>query len=80
MLPNGNERVVPEVTDISSDSQLLSFAAAGQLALLLRRFPGFSQGRIAYAAGLGGNPRSAGPALTTAIRQGPTDPAIRKAG
>ena len=78
MLPNGNERVVPEVTDISSDSQLLSFAAAGQLALLLRRFPGFSQGRIAYAAGLGGNPRSAGPALTTAIRQGPTDRQLEK--
>src|SRR5260370_1221028 len=34
MLPTGNERVSPDVTDISSDSQLLSFAAAGQTGVL----------------------------------------------
>ena len=51
MLPTGNERVSPDVTDISSDGQLLSFAAAGQVARLQRRLPDVSQGRIAYAAG-----------------------------
>ncbi len=73
MLPTGSKRVSPEVTDISSDGQLLSFAAAGQLARLQRRSPDFSQGKIAYAAGLGSSVRSAGPVLTTAIREGLTD-------
>ena len=78
MLPNGNDRVVPEVTDISSVAQLLSFAAAGQLALLQRRLIDVSQGRIAYAAGLGSNVRNAGPVLTTAIKKGLTDRQLEK--
>jgi hypothetical protein len=78
MLPNGNERVSPEVADISSDSQLLSFAAAGQLARLQRRLPDVSQGKIAYAASLGSSVRSAGPVLTTAIKKGLTDRQLEK--
>src|SRR5580700_4347492 len=78
MLPTGNERVSPDVTDISSDGQLLSFAAAGQLARLQRRLPDISQGRIAYAAGLGSSVRSAGPVLTTAIKKGLTDRQLEK--
>jgi hypothetical protein len=78
MLPNGSERVSPEVTDISSDRQLLSFAAAGQLARLQRRFPDVSQGKIAYAAGLGGSPRTAGPVLTTGVKKGLTERQLEK--
>jgi hypothetical protein len=78
MLPNGSERVSPEVTDISSDRQLLSFAAAGQLARLQRRFPDVSQGKIAYAAGLGGSARTAGPVLTTGIKKGLTERQLEK--
>src|ERR1700733_1784091 len=72
-MPPRPERVSPQVTDISSVNQLLSYATAGQLAQLLRERPDVSQAKVAYAAGLGGNPRNAGAALTTAVRDGPTD-------
>lgn len=77
-MPNGKERVSPEVTDISSVEQLLSYATAGQLAHLRKHRPDISQARIAYAAGLGNNPKNAGPALTTAVREGPTDRLLEK--
>lgn len=72
-MPPRVERVSPQVTDISSVNQLLSYATAGQLAQLLRDRPETSQAKVAYAARLGGNIRNAGAALTTAIREGPTD-------
>lgn len=65
-------RVAPHVTDIGSSHQLLSYAIAGQLALLNQHLPGVTQGRVAYGAGLGATPLSAGPALTTALTAGPT--------
>jgi hypothetical protein len=65
-------RVAPQVTDIGSSDQLLSYAIAGQLALLSHHLPDVAQGRVAYGAGLGATPASAGPALTTALRDGPT--------
>ena len=66
-----DSRVTPEVTDISSADQLLSYATAGQLAQLQRQQPYLSQNKIAYGARLGGRPQTAGPVLTTAIREGP---------
>jgi hypothetical protein len=74
----GSEHVCPAVTDISSDDQLLGFAAAGQLAQLQRHLSNTSQGRIAHAAGLGSNARNAGAVLTKAISQGPTDGQLEK--
>jgi hypothetical protein len=72
-MPPRSERVSPQVTDISSVNQLLSYATAGQLAQLLRERPDVSLAKLAYAAGLGGSPRFAGAALTAAVRDGPTD-------
>lgn len=77
-MPTGRERVSTDVSDISSVSQLLSYATAGQLAQLQRRWPRISQAMIAHVAGLGGNPRYAGAALSTAIRVGPTDGQLEK--
>lgn len=65
-------RVAPQVTDIGSSHQLLSYAIAGQLARVNQHLPAVAQGRIAYGAGLGATPSSAGPALTTALKDGPT--------
>jgi hypothetical protein len=65
-----NERIRQDVTDISSADQLLRFAVAGQLDRLLRR--GYTQGQIAQGAGFGDNARNAGPALSRALRKGPT--------
>jgi hypothetical protein len=45
---------------------------AGQLALVSHHLPGVTQGRVAYGAGLGATPRTAGPALTAALKNGPT--------
>lgn len=74
----GRSRVTPEVADISSDRQLLSFAAAGQVARLLRVRTDLSGGKIAQGAGFGANPASAGPRLTAAIREGPTIQELEK--
>lgn len=68
---NERVRVTPLVTDISSSKQLLSYATVGQLAVLQQDLPGISQGKIAQGAGLGANPRTAGPALTNALKDGP---------
>src|SRR5215813_5697076 len=78
MMQPGKDRVCPEVRDISSVTQLLSYATIGQLAQLQKHLPGISQGRIAYAASLGGNSRYAGATLTTAIRKGLTDRQLEK--
>lgn len=72
-MPPRPDRVCPQVTDITSVNQLLSYATAGQLAQLLRDRPDVSQARVAYAAGLGGKPQYAGAALSAALRDGPTD-------
>jgi len=69
-MPNG--RISPQITDISSARELLCYATTGQLALLKKHVPGISQGRIALAAGFGTSTTSAGPALTTALKNGPT--------
>ena len=47
--------------------QLLRYATAGQLEPLLKG--GITQGKIAQGAGLGGNPRNAGPVLPRALRK-----------
>jgi hypothetical protein len=65
-----NERIPQDVTDISSSNQLLRYALAGQLELL--HIQGLTQGKIAQGAGFGDNSRNAGPALSRALRDGPT--------
>ena len=65
-----NDRIRQDVTDISSPNQLLRYAMAGQLELLLGR--GFKQGSIAQGAGFGTSSRNAGPALSRALKTGPT--------
>jgi hypothetical protein len=77
-MPVKQERVSPDVTDISSAAQLLSYATAGQVAQLQRLQPDLSQAKIAFGAGLGANPRYAGSILTNAIRKGPTDGQLGK--
>jgi hypothetical protein len=72
-MPPRPDRICPQVADITSVNQLLSYATAGQLAQLLRDRPDVSQAKVAYAAGLGGKPHNAGAALSAALRDGPTD-------
>jgi hypothetical protein len=60
-----------DVTDITKPAQLLRYATAGQLALLQRQ-QGLTQGKLAQGAGLGTTVKNAGPALTVALRSGPT--------
>ena len=57
-----------DVDDISSNDELLRYAAAGRLHSLLGQ--GLSQERIAVGAGLGALPRNAGPVLATALKKG----------
>jgi hypothetical protein len=64
-----NDRIRQDVADISSADQLLRYALAGQLEPLLRR--GLTQGSIALGADLGSESRSAGSALSRALRNGP---------
>jgi hypothetical protein len=63
-------RIGQDVTDISAASQLISFAAAGQLAQLQRQIPDLSQAKIAKGAGLGSNARTAGAVLSRALNVG----------
>jgi len=67
----GGGRIPQDVTDVSSPDQLLRYALAGQLerALALR---GLTQGVIGRAAGLGATSRTAGPAMSMALRRGPS--------
>jgi hypothetical protein len=67
--PGRKERIRQDVADISSADELLRFALAGQLEWLRRR--GYNQGMVAQGAGFGTSSRSAGPALTKALREGP---------
>jgi hypothetical protein len=72
-MPDGSdrtERISQDVTDISSSSQLLRYATAGQLEHLQTQHRAFSQGKIAHGAGLGSNSRNAGAALSTALKKG----------
>jgi hypothetical protein len=69
------DRIRQDVTDISSAGQLLRYAAAGQLEPLIRR--GITQGKIAQGAGLGANPRIAGPVLAVALKKGPSAKQLR---
>jgi hypothetical protein len=64
------DRVPQDITDISSADQLLRYATAGRLERLIQR--GYTQGKIARGAGFGKNDRNAGPALSRALRRGPT--------
>jgi hypothetical protein len=57
-----------DVTEIDSADQLVRYAAAGQLQSVMDQ--GYTQERIAFGAGLGAAPRSAGPVLATALRTG----------
>ena len=66
---NRDDRVKQDIPDITSASQLLCYAAAGQLELLYRK-RGITQGTVARAAGLGQSAATPGPALTTALRNG----------
>jgi hypothetical protein len=70
--------VSQDVTDISSASQLLRYALAGQLEQLLKRRSDLSQARIAEAAHLGGTARSAAAVLSHALRNGPTADQLHK--
>ena len=63
-----DNRIHQDVTDISSASQLLRYAAAGQLETLLRR--GFTQGEIAQGADLGRGRSNANSALSAGLRNG----------
>jgi hypothetical protein len=67
--------ILQEVTDVSSASQLLRYALAGQLELLKRQ--GFSQAKIAEAA-LGGSKSNAATALSHALGTGPTPEQLHK--
>ena len=71
-MTNGQRRVSPLVTDISSPSQLLRYATAGQLAQVHQHLPGISQAKIALGAGLGASAKTAAPALSAALRNGLT--------
>jgi hypothetical protein len=64
----GYRYIRQDVSDISSADQLVRYAVAGQLAQLLRRRSDLSDSKIAYGAGLGGNPRHAGSVLSKALR------------
>jgi hypothetical protein len=62
--------ILQDVTDISSDDQLLRYAAAGQLARLLRRHIFLTQEAVAQGAGFGESKRYAGQQLSRALRNG----------
>lgn len=63
------DRIRQDVTDVSSADELLRYALAGQLERL--RLRGYNQGKIAQGAGFGTSAKSAGPALTKALKEGP---------
>jgi hypothetical protein len=65
-MPPRRNQVSQEVTDISAASQLLRYAAAGQLEVLCSR-RGLTHGAVAQGAGFGTTVTSAGPALTKAL-------------
>jgi hypothetical protein len=69
-MPPGHERILQDVSDISSADQLIRYAAAGQLERLISKRPDaeVSQARIALAAGLGNSATNAAAALSTGLR------------
>jgi hypothetical protein len=68
-MPAGRDRISHDVADITSSAQLLRYAAAGQLEQLRRQRPDLTQGDIGKGAGFGANQRSAGSALSAALRR-----------
>ncbi len=66
---NREDRIQQDVSDVRSDSELLRYAAAGQLELLYRKM-GITQGKIAQAASLGKSRATWAPALATGLRNG----------
>jgi hypothetical protein len=68
-MPAGRDRIAHDVADITSSAQLLRYAAAGQLEQLRRQRTDLTQGDFAKGAGFGGNQRSAGSALSAALRR-----------
>lgn len=68
--PEHIARVPQEVADISKPTQLISYAASGQLEQVTT--PGLSLRKIAHAAGLGGTAPAAASELTKALRSGPS--------
>jgi hypothetical protein len=69
-MPPGIVRISQDVTDISSVSQLLGYATAGQIQQLLRQRRALTQGKIAQGAGFGSTSRHAGAALSAGLRRG----------
>ena len=67
-----------DVADISSTSQLLRFALAGQLGQLRRQSRDLTQAKVALAARLGSNPRGAASAISHALRDGPSADQLQK--
>jgi hypothetical protein len=73
-----HDRIGQDVTDISSVSQLVSFATAGQLARLQSYRSDLSQAKIAHAASLGSSPQNAGAILSHALSTGFTALQLQK--
>lgn len=76
--PLVEDRIRQDVPDISSSSQLLRYAVAGQLDRLLKARPDLSQARIAHAAGLGRDANSSKAVLSHALRDGPNADQVMK--
>jgi len=68
--PSTFGRISQDVTDIASVSQLVRFAAAGQVEQLSRQRPEVRQAKVAEAAGFGSNTRNAAAALSHAMKSG----------
>ena len=77
-MPGSRDRIRQDVNDISCVSQLLGYAAAGQVEQLLRQRRALTQGKIAQGAGFGSNDRNAGSALSAALRNGLNDQHLQR--
>jgi hypothetical protein len=70
-MPGGAPRIEPEVSDISSVTELIQYAVVAQLAWLAKHRKDVTQSKIAYAAGLATtNPKDAGSNLSHVLRDG----------
>ena len=77
-MPASTDRIRQDVTDISSASQLLGYATAGQIAQLQRQRRDMSQAKIAQGAGFAAHRRNSAAVLSTALRAGPTRVQLHK--
>jgi hypothetical protein len=66
-MPDGEIYTRQDVTDISAPTQLVRYAAVGQLAQLRRRRGDLSHAKVAHIAGLGTKREDAGSILSTAL-------------